>query len=97
MNAPSIVPTSALRLICRLGGFARPSDAPHVTAVSDVHDAVEHSAPSDAVAVGSKTPKFVPIVVTLKPRPKLAGAFDGPSTPESTGAALTMRSVCPQK
>ena len=62
-----------------------------------VHDAVEHSAPSDAVAVGSEAPKFKPLIVTLKPRPKLAGAFDGPSTPESTGAALTMRSVCPQK
>ena len=64
-----------------------------MSAVSDVHNAVEHSAPSDAVAVGSKTPKFVPIVVKYKLLPMLAGAFDGPSTPESTGAALTMRDV----
>ena len=61
-----------------------------------VHDAVEHSAPSDAVAVGSKAPKFKPLIVKLELLPMLAGAFDGPSTPESTGAALTMRDVRPQ-
>jgi hypothetical protein len=83
-------------VICRLGGFASPSGTPHVSAVSDDHDAVEHSAPSDAVAVGSKTPKFKPLIVQLELLPMLAGAFDGPSTPESTGAALTMRNVRPQ-
>ena len=97
MNAPSIVPTSELTVICRLGGFVSPSGTPHVSAVSDVHDAVEHSAPSDAVAVGSEAPKFKPLIVQLELLPMLAGAFDGPSTPESTGAALTMRDVRPQK
>ena len=97
MNAPSIVPTSALTLICRLGDFVSPSGAPHVSAVSDVHDAVEHSAPSDTVGEGSEAPKFKPLIVQLELLPMLAGAFDGPSTPESTGAALTMRNVCPQR
>ena len=61
--------------------------------VCDVHDAVKHSAPSDAVGEGSEAPKFKPLIVQLELLPMLAGAFDGPSTPERTGAALTMRNV----
>ena len=74
MNAPSIVPTCKHTLICRLGGLISPCGA-HVSAVSDVHDVVEHSAPSDAVGVTSRTPKFKPIAVTPSPMPELRGAF----------------------
>ena len=65
--------------------------------VCDVHDAVEHSAPSDTVGEGSEAPKFKPLIVKLELLPMLAGAFDGPFPLESTGAALTTRRACPQK
>ena len=96
VNTPSIVPTSELTLICRLGDFVRACGAPHVTVVCDDHDAVEHSAPSDAVGVGSEAPRFKPIIVKYELLPMLAGAFDGITT-VSTGAALGARNICPQK
>ena len=64
--------------------------------VCDVHDELEHSAPSDAVGEGSEAPKFMPIIVKLELLPMLAGAFDGVA-PESTGAALGACNICPQK
>ena len=64
--------------------------------VCDVHDALEHSAPSDAVGVGSEAPRFKPIIVKYELLPMLAGAFDGITT-VSTGAALGARNICPQK
>ena len=60
--------------------------------VCDVHDALEHSAPSDAVGVGSEAPRFKPIIVKYELLPMLAGAFDGITT-VSTGAALGARKV----
>ena len=60
--------------------------------VCDVHDELEHSAPSDAVGEGSEAPKFMPIIVKLELLPMLAGAFDGVA-PESTGAAHAAHKV----